>query len=199
MKYIANTSGQLIHLFIGTETITLDARQMVNYYDIVNEDSSSQLYNVPTIQKYIDSGQIVVVSPMKKAPPTEIEIPEVIANFYPYLPLTISQADTPITIENLTTAIENPEWSWGILKNGSAAIVNTDIMYMNGTTDGSENPEIKFLAAGNYTLSLSATDTDTGKIGYQIRSEIITVTSRTCNYGQCSNVISFASSGTGTA
>ncbi len=76
----------------------------------------------------------------------------------------------PVGIRFYDSSVHDPnEWKWSFTPN--------TVTYVNGTGDTSQNPEVRFNAAGTYTVSLTASNALGSDI--RTRSTYITVTAAT--------------------
>lgn len=171
MKLLKNISGQLIQLYLGEKTVSLQPNDTVNYYDIVSENPKLSDYNLPLILSYLDQAILTVVSEMPIARTSEGITPDVIVNFSPAIPTEI-QKNTSINFVNLTSIdLDSAIFTWNFSNETGA----TSIVYLQSTTNASQNPMVRFVTAGKYTVSLTAYDSNTGKTGSLMKSGLITV------------------------
>lgn len=156
---------------MGDRTISLQHNDTVNYYDIVSENPKTSDFNLPLIESYLNQSILTIVSDMPVARTSASVSPEVIVNFSPAIPIETNTASS-IAFTNLTSVdLDSAIFTWVF----SNTLGVTSVSYLQNTTNNSQNPIVRFLVAGKYTVSLTAYDSNTGKAGSLVKSGLITV------------------------
>ena len=171
MKLLKNISGQLVQLYLGTNTVSLAPNETVEYYSVVVENPSLPDFNLSLVESYLTQNILTVVSEMPKAQILQQVLPEVVVNFSPAIPTTIN-ANTQITFENLTSAdLDTAIVTWTVMNSSGP----TTIAFMDSTTSSSINPVVKFISPGLYNIGLNVLEPSTGKAGSLVKTGLISV------------------------
>jgi hypothetical protein len=171
MKLLKNISGQMVQLFLGNRTISINPNDSVSYYDAVVENPNLADFNLPLILSYLEQNILTVVTQMPSYIKEGVVYAEVIVNFSPALPVVISQG-SPIAFQNLTSIdLDFAIFSWSF----SNADGPTSITYLNSTTSSSKDPVVRFDTIGKYSVTLTAYNSNTNKAGSLSKTSLISV------------------------
>lgn len=135
------------------------------------EPSNSGIANVRCDQiKYRDADKMIAVATYGRGLFTSdiFGAPEPIANFM--ADRTITCPSDTVYFTDISTKNPN-QWLWQITPN--------TFEFLNGTDETSQNPNVRFLQAGNYTVELTATNT--AGFGNIVKANYITV-NNDCQY-----------------